>query len=90
MAQVARARRAQKAYVDNEENVIATLSTAYFHDVSTAQFTLRWPLAPLLASIGRRLVARFYYAYDATTFARTERERERDWKFFGVSRTKGR
>lgn len=34
-------RRAQKAYVDNEENVIATLSTAYFHDVSTAQFTLR-------------------------------------------------
>lgn len=49
VAQVARARRAQKAYVDNEENVIATLSTAYFHDVSTAQFTLR----PFPASLHR-------------------------------------
>lgn len=69
---MARARRAQKAYVDNEENVIATLSTAYFHDVSTAQFTLR----PFPPSIGRRLVARFYYAYDAATRAQ-ERKRER-------------
>lgn len=40
------------------------------------QRSLPCAAAPLLASIGRRLVARFYYVYDAATFARTERERE--------------
>lgn len=53
------ARRAQKAYADNEENVIATLSTAFPWCINGAVYPSS------LASISR-LVARFYYyAYDA-------------------------